>query len=219
MFAKVDEKENELEEKRKNMVENLISGGYLSNKNVINAMLKVERHKFVPKEYENFAYDDRPLHIGHSQTISAPSIVGIMTEALDVKTTDKILEIGTGSAYQTAILAELAKKGKIISIERIEVLANIARERLKNYKNVEIIVGDGTQGYEKEKFYDKIIVTACAKKIPEKLIEQLKNGGKMVIPVGGETFFQELLLIEKKNNKIHKKFLTGCSFVPLIGKY
>lgn len=204
---------------RERLINNLIRERYLSKKTLIESMLKVERHKFVPENYRDFAYEDQPLNIGYNQTISAPSIIAIMIEALDIKEHDKILEIGTGSGYQTAILGELANKGKVISIEKIEELAQIAKERLKNYKNVEIIVGDGTQGYENEKYYDKIIVSACAFKIPEKLIEQLSNKGKMVIPVGGNTFFQDLFLIEKDNDKIHKKFLTGCSFVPLVGKY
>lgn len=213
------DKEKEFEIKRKNLIKILINYKELKHKNVIDAFLKVERHKFVPDEYKDLAYNDEPLSIGHSQTISAPSIIANMIESLDIKDNDKILEIGTGSGYQTAILAELVKNGKVISIEKIEDLANKARERLKDYKNVEIIVGDGTQGYEKEKFYDKIIVSACASKIPQKLIEQLKDNGKMVIPVGGDLIFQELILVEKKKDKIYKKFLTGCSFVPLIGKY
>ncbi|MFN3527742.1 MAG: protein-L-isoaspartate(D-aspartate) O-methyltransferase [Candidatus Altarchaeaceae archaeon] len=210
---------DEFEKQRKNLVEILIKNGELKSKKVIDAFLKVERHKFVPDEYKHRAYNDEPLSIGYGQTISAPSIVAIMIEALDINENDKILEIGTGSGYTTCILAEIAKNGKIFTIERIEELANKARERLKDYKNVEVIVGDGTKGYEKEKFYDKIIVSACASKIPKKLIEQLKDNGKMVIPVGGDVIFQELILIEKEKGKIKEKFLTGCSFVPLIGEY
>lgn len=206
-----------LEEKRKHMVESLILCRYISEKKVIDAMLKVERHKFIPEEYKEEAYVDTALRIGLGQTISAPGIAGLMTEKLDVKEDDKILEVGAGSGYQAAILAEIAIKGKIYTIERIPELAKKAKEQLKNYGNITVVEGDGTLGYEKEKPYDKIIVTAAAPKIPKALISQLKEGGKMVIPVGS-MHAQELLLVEKEKNKIKTKSLIGCIFVPLVGE-
>ena len=177
------------------LVNYLISMGYLRNPRVINAFLKVDRKLFVPDEYKEFAYIDKPLPIGFGQTISAPSVITLALEALDIKPTDKVLEIGTGSGYSTALLAELANK--VISIERIQELAEKAKERLNKlgYRNVEIIVGDGSKGYPKESPYDKIVVWAAAKEIPKSLIEQLKVGGKLIIPLEGE-FGQDFVLCE-----------------------
>ncbi|PKP56093.1 MAG: protein-L-isoaspartate O-methyltransferase [Candidatus Altiarchaeales archaeon HGW-Altiarchaeales-2] len=161
------------------------------------------------------AYSDYPLPIGFKQTISAPSIVGIMTEVLDIQETDKILEIGCGSGYQAAILAELATKGKIYTVERIPELIEITKEKLKKYTNIKILPGDGYYGYKDEAPYDKIIVTAAPVEIPGPLIEQLKVGGKMVIPVGSS--IQNLILAEKISQaKIKKTSLCECMFVPLI---
>ncbi len=179
-------------------------------------MLKVDRVNFVPKEYMADAYSDYPLSIGFKQTISAPSIVGLMTEVLDIRENDKILEIGCGSGYQAAILAEIAIKGKIYTVERIPELIEITKEKLKKYNNIEILPGDGYYGYKEEAPYDKIIVTAAPVEIPGPLIEQLKTGGKMVIPVGGR-YLQNLILAEKiSQTKIKKTILCGCTFVPLI---
>lgn len=207
------------EGERKKLVEGLIASGYLSKKEVIEAMLKVPRHEFIPSCQDYCAYADRPLSIGKGQTISAPHMVAMMTEHLDVKEDHKILEIGAGSGYQAAILADIAKNGKIYTVERIPELAIKAEEDLKRtgYKNVEIIIADGTKGYKQEAPYDRIIVTAAAPRIPDSLVKQLKDNGKMLIPVGGR-MFQELLLIEKKDDKIHEKKLGGCVFVPLIGE-
>jgi len=203
------------EKAKKAMVQHLIKYNYIKSENVINAMSKVDRGKFVPKEYINEAYLDYPLPIGFNQTISAPSIVGIMTEALKIQENDKILEVGCGSGYQAAILAEIAKNGKIYTIERIPELIKIAKENLKEYNNIEIIEGDGYYGYEKEAPYDKIIVTAAPVEIPPPLITQLKIGGKMVIPVGRRV--QNLFLIEKISQaKINKSVLCECMFVPLV---
>jgi len=207
-----------LKEKRKQMVDALVQYNYISQKKVIDAMLKVERHKFVPKEYIHDAYEDTPLPTEYNQTISAPGIVGIMTELLDVQENDKILEVGAGSGYQAAILAEIAKKGRIYTIERIPELAEKAKQRLKNYNNIIIITGDGTLGYEKEKPYDKIIVTAAAPRIPKALVDQLKEGGRMVIPMGGRYDWQNLFIVEKHKGKIETKKSIGCIFVPLIGE-
>lgn len=205
--------------KRKNLIEYLISSGYLSKPEVIEAMIKVERHKFIPEDYIFEAYSDRPLPVMNGQTISAPHMVAMMTELLDIKRDSKILEIGSGSGYQAAVLAELAREGEIYTIERMPRLAEFAEKNLKKcgYENVFVIVGDGTLGYEEKAPYDRIIVTAGAPKIPDKLLAQLGDKGKMVIPVGGK-FQQELIIIEKEKGEIIEKKLGVCVFVPLIGK-
>ncbi len=210
---------NKHKKSREILINHLISSGYLSTPEVISAMRAVKRHKFIPKDFSQAAYSDQPLPISDRQTISAPHMVAMMTELLDVKIDSKILEIGSGSGYQAAVLAEIAKDGKIYTIERIPALAEFARENLKNcgYKNVKIIIGDGTLGYAKCATFDRILVTAGAPKIPDELIKQLSIGGKMVIPVG-DKFQQELVVIEKQENELIKKKLGGCFFVPLIGK-
>ncbi len=196
-----------------------MASGYLKTSIVINAMSKVRREEFVTEEQKDYAYHDCPLPIGHGQTISAPHMVAIMTEALDVREEQKILEIGAGSGYQAAVLAEIVKKGEIITVERIPEVAEFARENLKKagYKNVDVIVGDGTLGYTEEAPYDRIIVTAGAPKIPDALAEQLADNGRLLIPVGG-SWCQELVSLDKKSGNLERKNLGGCMFVPLIGK-
>jgi len=205
-------------EKRKRMVEKLKRELNLSEK-VSKAMLKVPRHVFIP-EYASEAYNDYPLPIGYEQTISAPHMVAIMCELLDLKEGEKVLEVGTGSGYHAAVVAEIVgEKGKVISIERIPELAERAKRTLESLgiKNVNVIVGDGSKGYEEEAPYDKIYVTAAAPDIPKSLIEQLKNGGKMVIPIGD--YVQYLYVVEKdKTGKITKKNWGPVRFVLLIGE-
>ncbi|HDI72636.1 MAG TPA: protein-L-isoaspartate(D-aspartate) O-methyltransferase [Candidatus Altiarchaeales archaeon] len=203
---------------RRGLIKKLKSEGYLSNERVIEAMLKVPREEFITEYQKSYAYADRPLPIGEGQTISAPHMVAIMTEHLDVEEDHKVLEIGAGSGYQAAILAEIANKGKIYTVERIPELAKKAEENLNRigYKNIEIIISDGSKGYKKEAPYDRIIVTAGAPRIPESLLKQLKDPGKLLIPVGGR-MFQELKLVEKKKGEFSTKNLGGCVFVPLIG--
>lgn len=190
----------------------------IKNQRVLSAMLKIPRHVFVPENFRKLAYTDQPLPIGDGQTISQPYMVALMTEALDPQAQDKVLEIGTGSGYQTAILAELCNE--VYTIERIPNLAirsqNIIREL--GYQNVFFKIGDGSQGWPEFAPYDKIIVTAGAPDIPEPLIQQLKEGGKMVIPVGGR-WTQELKLVTKKNGDIQVENICGCVFVPLLGRY
>jgi len=207
------------EKEREKLVARLLSFGYLKSKKVADAMLKVPREEFIPYEQSARAYEDRPLEIGFGQTISAPHMVATMTEALDVKPKHKILEIGSGSGYQAAILAELAKEGKIYTIERIENVKNFAERNLKQlgYKNVLVLLGDGTLGYKEKAPYDRIIVTAAAPKVPKAMVSQLKLSGKMLIPVGGRTY-QKLLLIEQIEKRIKEKNICDCVFVPLIGK-
>ncbi len=184
---------------------------------VLSAMRKVQRGKFIPDSLRDRAYGNYPLPIGENQTISQPYIVALMTQALLIKSGDTVLEIGTGSGYQAAILAELASI--VYSIERLETLSNRARTNLysQGYNNIYLIVGDGTKGLAEYAPYDKIIVTAAAPHVPEPLLSQLANGGKLVIPVGNR-FVQDLQLVEKaKNGRIYKSSLGGCRFVPLIG--
>jgi len=188
---------------------------------VYSAMLRVPRHIFVPYNYRDEAYADTPLPIGRDQTISAPHMVAIMCELLDLKEGHKVLEIGTGRGYHAAIVAEIVgKSGKVITVERIGELAQQAIEILNSlgYENIQVVVGDGSRGYESEAPYDRIYVTASAPKIPEPLIKQLKNGGKMVIPVGN--YMQNLYIVEKdEKGDIKKRVWGAVRFVPLFGEY
>ncbi|MCD6493311.1 MAG: protein-L-isoaspartate O-methyltransferase [Archaeoglobaceae archaeon] len=211
---------NEFGKKREKLIERLRYELNLSDK-VVEAMKKVPRHLFVPPAYRSEAYVDAPLPIGKGQTISAPHMVAIMCELLDLKKGDKVLEVGAGCGYHAAVVAEIVgKDGKVIAIERIPELAEMAKRNLETlgYDNVLVVVGDGSKGYEKEAPYDKIYVTASAPKIPEPLIEQLKPGGKLVIPVGN--FTQHLYVVEKdENGNVKKKNWGAVRFVPLIGEY
>lgn len=208
------------DEKREKLAERLKYELNLSDR-VYKAIKKVPRHLFVPERYKTEAYVDTPLPIGYGQTISAPHMVAIMCELLDLQEGDNVLEVGTGCGYHAAVVAELVgKKGKVISIEYISELAEVAKANLSalGYDNVVIIVGDGSKGYEPEAPYDKIYVTASAPDIPKPLIEQLKPGGKMVIPVGDTV--QWLLIVEKdEKGDIKKKNWGSVRFVPLRGEY
>jgi len=196
------------------MVDNQIIRRGVSDPNVIKAMRDVPRHLLVPKDYRPYAYEDRPLPIGYNQTISQPYIVAFMTEAVQLTGSERVLEIGTGSGYQAAILAEIVKE--VYSIEIIKKLAERARKDLKNlgYDNIVIRHGDGYKGIEEFAPYDAIIVTAAPDKIPQELVKQLKVGGRMVVPVG--SFFQDLYLITKNKASISKKNLLPVRFVPMI---
>jgi len=207
-----------LEFKRLEMVEHQIQARGVKDPLVLAAMRKVPRHLFVPKEYEESAYDDRPLPIGHGQTISQPYMVASMTEALKLEGGEKVLEVGAGSGYQAAILAEIADR--VVSIERVADLASKAASILENlgYSNVKVVVGDGTKGYEPDAPYDAIIVTAGAPEVPPPLVEQLNDGGRLVIPVGN-SFQQTLKKVTKRGNKTKVEDLEPCVFVPLIGEY
>ncbi|MFN3966298.1 MAG: protein-L-isoaspartate(D-aspartate) O-methyltransferase [Endomicrobiia bacterium] len=201
------------------MIETQLIPRGINDKRVLNAMKKIPRDMFVPEEYIENAYDDHPLPIGEGQTISQPYIVALMTQVLELTGKEKTLEIGTGSGYQTAILAELSYQ--VYTIERIKSLLEKAEETLKllKYENILFKLGDGTEGWKEFSPYDRIIVTAASDSIPQPLIEQLsQNKGRMVIPVGGK-YSQVLTLIIKNENKIEKKEICECVFVPLIGKY
>ncbi|MFP6584337.1 MAG: protein-L-isoaspartate(D-aspartate) O-methyltransferase [Candidatus Hydrogenedentota bacterium] len=186
---------------------------------VLNAMRKVPRHRFVPEQVKERAYSDRPLPIGNRQTISQPYIVGFMTEALQAKPGDTILEIGTGSGYQAAVLAEIVKK--VYSIEIVPDLGTRAAKTLSalEYDNVEVRVGDGYLGWPKQAPFDGIIVTAAPDHIPQPLVEQLKPGGRLVIPVGPENATQKLLVITKqRDGTLRTRVLMLVRFVPFTGE-
>ena len=209
-----------LEEKRKNLVELLKREGRIKSKEIEKAFLEIPREKFISSIFEQYAYSDTPLEIGKGQTISAPHMIAIMCEELDLKKGQKILEIGTGSGYHAAIVAKIIEpKGHVYTIERHRNLAEKAKLNLKNIniKNVTVEIGDGSEGLTKYAPYDRIYVTCSAPTIPQPLIKQLKDPGKMLIPVGG--IICTLYLLEKNNGKIKKENYGGCAFVPLIGKY
>jgi len=202
---------------RERMVrEQLVPRGIIEEK-VLSAFRQVPRHKFVPESEAGSAYGDYPLPIGEGQTISQPYMVAAMTELLDLKKSDKVLEIGAGSGYQAAILAELA--GEVYSVERVQPLADLAKENLKmlGYANVKIKIGDGTLGWSENAPYDAIVVTAGSPEVPKALVEQLNEGGRLAIPVGGR-YSQMLTKVQKLKGKIKATDVCGCVFVPLIGR-
>ncbi|HEY1120476.1 MAG TPA: protein-L-isoaspartate(D-aspartate) O-methyltransferase [Haloferula sp.] len=185
---------------------------------VLEAMRKVPRHEFVPEDERHEAYDDRPLPIGHGQTISQPYIVALMTEALGLKGTEKVLEVGTGSGYQAAVLSGLAKE--VFTIEIVEPLGKQAAEVLKRlgYKNVTTRIGDGYRGWREEAPFDAIIVTCAPDAVPEPLVHQLAEGGRMIIPVGPEGKAQQLVLLKKRHGKLHQQEILPVRFVPMTGE-
>jgi len=200
------------------MIESQLKPRGIKDKRLLEAMEKVPRQMFVPDNLKDYAYDDSALPIGDGQTISQPYMVAIMTELLELKGAEKVLEVGTGSGYQAAILSLLCKK--VVSVERIKSLADKAGKLIAElgYNNVEIVVGDGTEGYKQGSPYDGIIVTAACPDIPEPLAKQLKEGGRLVLPVG-ERFSQILTVVHKIEGKIEIERSIACVFVPLIGKY
>jgi len=207
-------------DKNEEMIELLLAQGY-ADERVAAAMRKVPREVFVPDEYARNAYSDTPLPIGFGQTISAPSIVAFMSKSLDVKEGMKILEVGSGSGYQAAILAELVGgSGVVYTVERIPQLIEFAKKNTEKlgYTNIRFIEGDGTRGHPPEAPYDRIIVTAASPSIPQPLIEQLKEEGKMLIPVGSR-MFQDLELVVKIGKEIQVSNLLPVVFVPLVGEF
>lgn len=206
---------------RLRMVETQIRSRGIKDPRVLKVMETIPRHLFVDEALMDQAYNDNPLPIEERQTISQPYIVALMTEALELTGKEKVLEIGTGSGYQTAILAELADR--VFSIERIASLANGARKLLDalHHYNVAIRVGDGTYGWKEEAPFDGIIVTAGAPRIPRTLLEQLAVGGRMVIPVGGRhsQVLLKLTRLSEDINEVKKEDLGGCRFVDLVGEY
>jgi protein-L-isoaspartate(D-aspartate) O-methyltransferase len=210
-------KELDFEGLRRRMVEEQLVRRGISDEKVLNAFRKVPRHEFVAAEFLESAYNDYPLPIGDGQTISQPYMVALMTECLNLDGGEKVLEIGTGSGYQAAILAEIVKD--VYSVERFPSLADSARKTLERlgYRNCLITVGDGTLGWAEHAPYDAVIVTAGAPGIPESLIKQLSGKGRLVIPIGGG-FGQVLTVVEKRGLSVVTREICGCVFVPLVGK-
>ena len=205
---------------RQRLVTKLNTEGYIKSKAVKEAFLQLPREEFVPESLKSQAYIDTPLEIGNGQTISAPHMIAIMCEALDIQKGQKILEIGTGSGYHAVIVSKMVgEKGHVYTVERFENLAQRARETLKriNITNVTVVVTDGSLGLEDYQPYDRIYVTCASPGIPHPFIDQLADGGKLLIPVG--SMFCELKLIEKTGEKLITRDLGGCVFVPLVGKY
>jgi len=200
---------------RQQMVDEQLRARGISDQRVLDAMLHVPRHEFIPERYREQAYEDHPLPIGEGQTISQPYIVASMLEALNLLPTEKVLEVGTGTGYVTALLAEIA--AQVFSIERHAALADRARETIAKlgYRNVEIVVGDGSHGLPQHAPFDAIIVSAAAAQLPAGLVTQLCDGGRMIIPVGGVEQ-QQLQLIRLKNGLPQISLREPCRFVPLI---
>ena len=200
------------------MVERQLRPRGIDDSRTLRAMAKVPREKFVAKELQARAYEDRPLPIGYGQTISQPFIVAFMTQELKPKPTDRILEVGTGSGYQAAVLAELV--AEVYTIEIVKPLAESAEVRLRElgYKNVHVKAGDGYKGWREHAPFDAIIVTAAPDHVPQPLVEQLKEGGRMIIPVG-KTFAQELYLLEKRGGVVKQTAVIPVKFVPLTREH
>ncbi len=203
---------------RRRMVENQLIARGVRDPKVLGAMGKVRRERFTPPELRDSAYGDHPLPIGHDQTISQPYIVGYMTEALELTGEEKVLEIGTGSGYQAAVLAEIVKE--VYTVERIAALSRGAREVLLElgYGNIFFKIHNGTHGWPEHAPFDAILVTAAAPEVPEPLIEQLKEGGHLVIPVG-DRFSQDLIRATKSGGKAIREDLGGVRFVSLLGEH
>ena len=199
---------------RTSMVSKQIEARGIKDGHVLEAMRKVPRHVFVPENMKKYAYNDEPLPIGKGQTISQPYIVAYMTEVLKLSSEDRVLEVGTGSGYQAAILAEIAKE--VFTVEIVDELSKNAQELLweEGYTNIHFKVGDGSDGWEEYAPYDAIMVTAAPSEVPKSLENQLKIEGRMIVPVGDA--FQELILIVREKRKVRKKTLLPVRFVPLI---
>jgi len=199
---------------RQHMVETQIKGRGVTDSRVTEVMSSVPRHEFLPENYRTYAYEDHPLPIGYGQTISQPYIVAFMTEQLRPQPTDRVLEIGTGSGYQAAVLSKLV--AEVYTIEIVKPLAQRAEMDLRrlNYSNVKVKAGDGYKGWPEHAPFDAIIVTAAPDHVPQPLIDQLKEGGRMIIPVGGREM-QQLYLLEKHAGKLTQRAVLPVNFVPL----
>src|SRR5680860_460611 len=199
---------------RKNMIDDQLKSRGITDKATLKAMMEVPRHEFVPDDLKNLAYDDGPLPIGEGQTISQPYVVGFMTQALHLKPSDKVLEIGTGSGYQAAVLAKIVDS--VYTIEIVEKLGIRAKEKLRElgYANINVKIGDGYHGWPEKSPFDAIIVTAGAKAIPPALVEQLADGGRLIIPQGNTDSVQQLVVATKTKGKIKTQKLMPVRFVP-----
>lgn len=213
---------NEFEGERARLVDSLRRRGYVSTPEVEAAMRRVPREEFVPEHLRDDAYIDSPLPIGEGQTISAPHMVAIMVEQLELRPGMKVLEIGAGSGYHAAVCAEvIGPEGHVYTIERIASLASFAEDNLKRTgyaRNVTVMFGDGTRGLPEHAPFDRIFVAAAAPDVPKPLIDQLADGGLMLVPVGGR-YYQDLVRVRKRKGKLEKENLGGCVFVPLIGEH
>jgi protein-L-isoaspartate(D-aspartate) O-methyltransferase len=206
-------------EARRHLVQDVLRSEGITDSTVLEAMLRTPRHRFVPERYRGSAYANRPLPIGHGQTISQPYIVAYMTEKLDLEPGDRVLEVGTGSGYQAAVLAEIVSE--VYSIEIIDELASSARDSLRRsgYANVRVKNADGYYGWQEHAPYDAVIVTAAAGHVPPPLVEQLEPGGRMVIPLGGVYEVQSLVLLEKRGpDNVTTEHLLPVRFVPMTGR-
>ncbi len=208
---------NNLEKKKKRMIENDLKGRNIKDEKILEAFLEVPREKFVPERFYEDSYADRPLPIGEGQTISQPYIVAEMVRVANPSADDKALEVGSGSGYAAAILSRIVKK--VYGIERFESLVKESKKRLEelNYDNIIIKKGDGSKGWEEKSPFDIIIVSAAASRVPDRLLEQLAENGRMIIPIGNQ-FRQELIYYKKENGEINKKVITYVRFVPLISE-
>jgi len=218
-----------LEKDKETLISYYKKTGILRSPEVERAFRKVPREEFVPSGYREMAYVDRPLPIGYGQTISAPHMVVMMCEALELKPGHKVLEVGTGSGYHAAVVAEIVapegveKPGRVVTVERIPELVEYARRNLERtgyLDRVKVVCGDGSKGYPEEAPYDRILVTAAAPRVPKPLVEQLEVGGILVIPVGSLYLYQDLLKVKKlPDGEVTVENLGGVAFVPLVGKY
>jgi len=208
----------EFTELRDLMVKTQLIPRGIKDERVLAAMKKVPRHLFVDESMQHRAYDDSALSIGEGQTISQPYMVAVMSEFLELKGTEKVLEIGTGSGYQAAVLAGLAKE--VYTVERIAVLAERAEERYHTlgYANIHVKIANGTLGWPEASPFDRIIITAGTPKVPEPLLQQLADQGILIAPVG-DRFSQQIIKVKKTGDKVVEEYLTPCIFVPLIGEY
>jgi protein-L-isoaspartate(D-aspartate) O-methyltransferase len=209
-----------LEAEREAMVQGLVARGYLKKGRVAEAMRKVERHHFLPRQLWPHAYEDRPLPIEEGQTISAPHMVAMMAEMLELAPGMKVLEVGAGTGYHAAVYAELVRPGTVFSIEVVPRLAEFAQDNLRRagYDDVRVILADGSKGLPEEAPFDRISVAAAAPQVPQPLKQQLKDGGIMLVPVG-ERYGQDLFLVRRKGDKYSEASMGGVMFVPLVGEH
>lgn len=212
------DEQNRYEIARREMVDSDLRGRDISDSRVLEVMAEIPREAFVPEKYAGQSYADYPLPIGMGQTISQPYMVALMTQCLELSGTEDVLEIGTGSGYQTAVLSKLA--ARIYTIERFCELAQSAQTVLSRLglNNIEYFIGDGSAGWPENRQFDRIIITAGVPEVPPPLITQLKEGGLLAAPIGGQ-WSQELVVGRKQNNQLTIRTVCGCRFVPLIGKY
>ncbi len=211
-----------LEEKKKRLIDKLSSQEYIKSERVIKAFHGIPRENFVPDELKSFSYSDTPLKIGNDQTISAPHMVGMMLELLELSGGEKILEVGAGSGYHASMAAyAIGERGHVYTIEYIEELSKIAIANIKSVglaDRITVINADGSKGLEEHAPYDRIMVACGAPKVPQPLIDQLKDGGIMVIPVGSG-YYQDLVRLIKKDGKVMEESKGGCAFVPMRGEH